>query len=66
MVKVVSNICVNGNIILSANMMTVCLLCRHTPKSTDGDFEELMNRNRAVASSAITKAVSGATAGKYS
>ncbi|XP_053173062.1 cleavage and polyadenylation specificity factor subunit 7-like isoform X1 [Scomber japonicus] len=34
-----------------------------TSKSTDGDFEELMNRNRAVASSAITKAVSGATAG---
>ncbi|CAB1419740.1 unnamed protein product [Pleuronectes platessa] len=36
---------------------------KHTPKSTDGDFEELMNRNRAVASSAISKAVSGATAG---
>nr|XP_020464105.1 cleavage and polyadenylation specificity factor subunit 7 isoform X2 [Monopterus albus] len=33
----------------------------HTPQSTD--FEELMNRNRAVASSAITKAVSGAAAG---
>lgn len=27
------------------------------------DFEELMNRNKAVASTAITKAVSGATAG---
>ncbi|XP_070819118.1 cleavage and polyadenylation specificity factor subunit 7-like isoform X1 [Chaetodon trifascialis] len=36
---------------------------KHTCQSTDGDFEELMNRNRAVASSAITKAVSGATAG---
>ncbi|KAK2853978.1 hypothetical protein Q5P01_006639 [Channa striata] len=36
---------------------------KHTPQSTAGDFEELMNRNRAVASSAITKAVSGATAG---
>ncbi|KAM7406065.1 hypothetical protein PAMP_000469 [Pampus punctatissimus] len=36
---------------------------KYTPKNTDGDFEELMSRNRAVASSAITKAVSGATAG---
>ncbi|KAK2920140.1 hypothetical protein Q8A73_002344 [Channa argus] len=36
---------------------------KHTPQSAAGDFEELMNRNRAVASSAITKAVSGATAG---
>ncbi|XP_018541747.1 cleavage and polyadenylation specificity factor subunit 7 [Lates calcarifer] len=36
---------------------------KHTSQSTDGDFEELMNRNRAVASSAISKAVSGATAG---
>ncbi|XP_069553720.1 cleavage and polyadenylation specificity factor subunit 7-like isoform X2 [Brachyistius frenatus] len=36
---------------------------KHTPQTTDGDFEELMNRNRAIASSAITKAVSGATAG---
>ncbi|XP_074472537.1 cleavage and polyadenylation specificity factor subunit 7-like [Sebastes fasciatus] len=35
----------------------------HTPRSTDRDFEELMNRNKAVASSAISKAVSGATAG---
>ncbi|KAG8001580.1 Cleavage and polyadenylation specificity factor subunit 6 [Nibea albiflora] len=35
----------------------------HTPQSTDADFEELMNRNRAVASTAITKAVSGAAAG---
>uniref|UniRef100_UPI0037E94D15 cleavage and polyadenylation specificity factor subunit 7-like n=1 Tax=Semicossyphus pulcher TaxID=241346 RepID=UPI0037E94D15 len=35
----------------------------NTPQSPNGDFEELMNRNRAVASSAITKAVSGATAG---
>ncbi|KAF6722692.1 Cleavage and polyadenylation specificity factor subunit 7 [Oryzias melastigma] len=29
----------------------------------DGDFEELMNRNQTIASTAITKAVSGATAG---
>ncbi|XP_040899332.1 cleavage and polyadenylation specificity factor subunit 7-like [Toxotes jaculatrix] len=36
---------------------------KHTPQSTDGDFEELMSRNRAVASSAISKAVSGATTG---
>ncbi|XP_041789983.1 cleavage and polyadenylation specificity factor subunit 7-like [Chelmon rostratus] len=36
---------------------------KHMCQTTDGDFEELMNRNRAVASSAITKAVSGATAG---
>ncbi|TNN86666.1 Cleavage and polyadenylation specificity factor subunit 7 [Liparis tanakae] len=36
---------------------------KHTPRNTDRDFEELMNRNKAVASSAISKAVSGATAG---
>ncbi|XP_033484856.2 cleavage and polyadenylation specificity factor subunit 7-like [Epinephelus lanceolatus] len=36
---------------------------KHTPQRTDGDFEELLNRNKAVASSAISKAVSGATAG---
>ncbi|XP_071344723.1 cleavage and polyadenylation specificity factor subunit 7-like [Trachinotus anak] len=36
---------------------------KHTLQSTGGDYEELMNRNRAVASSAISKAVSGATAG---
>lgn len=36
---------------------------KQTPQSTDGDFEELMNRNKVIASSAITKAVSGATAG---
>ncbi|XP_072236780.1 cleavage and polyadenylation specificity factor subunit 7-like isoform X3 [Leuresthes tenuis] len=34
----------------------------HQKQSTDGDFEELMNRNKTIASSAITKAVSGATA----
>uniref|UniRef100_A0A096M939 Cleavage and polyadenylation specific factor 7 n=1 Tax=Poecilia formosa TaxID=48698 RepID=A0A096M939_POEFO len=34
-----------------------------TSQSEDGDFEEMMNRNRAIASSAITKAISGATAG---
>ncbi|XP_059208364.1 cleavage and polyadenylation specificity factor subunit 7-like [Centropristis striata] len=36
---------------------------KHTPQRTDADFEELLNRNKAVASSAISKAVSGATAG---
>ncbi|XP_029353906.1 cleavage and polyadenylation specificity factor subunit 7-like isoform X2 [Echeneis naucrates] len=36
---------------------------KHTSHSSDGDFDELMNRNRAVASSAISKAVSGAAAG---
>lgn len=45
-------------------MITICVFFRHTPQSTDGDFEELMNRNRAVSSSAISKAVSGAAAGK--
>nr|XP_023851418.1 cleavage and polyadenylation specificity factor subunit 7 isoform X3 [Salvelinus alpinus] len=34
-----------------------------TPQMPEGEFDELMNRNRAIASSAITKAVSGATAG---
>lgn len=42
-----------------------CIFYRNTPKSSDRDLEELMNRNRTIASSAITKAVSGATAGKY-
>lgn len=36
---------------------------KHTTRSAEGDFEELMNRNKAITSSAITKAVSGATAG---
>ncbi|KAF7664621.1 hypothetical protein LDENG_00171470, partial [Lucifuga dentata] len=36
---------------------------KHSSENADGDFEELMNRNRAVTSSAITKAVSGATTG---
>ncbi|XP_008308295.1 cleavage and polyadenylation specificity factor subunit 7 isoform X2 [Cynoglossus semilaevis] len=36
---------------------------KQTTQVTDDDFEELMNRNRAVASSAISKAVSGAAAG---
>lgn len=35
----------------------------HTYQTTSGDYEELMDRNRAVASSAITKAVSGAATG---
>ncbi|KAG7482193.1 cleavage and polyadenylation specificity factor subunit 7 [Solea senegalensis] len=36
---------------------------KQTPQSPEEDFDELMNRNRAIASSAISKAVSGATAG---
>ncbi|KAM9860670.1 cleavage and polyadenylation specificity factor subunit 7-like [Aulostomus maculatus] len=36
---------------------------KHASQRGDRDFEELLNRNRAVASSAITKAVTGATAG---
>uniref|UniRef100_A0A146YP52 Cleavage and polyadenylation specificity factor subunit 6 n=1 Tax=Fundulus heteroclitus TaxID=8078 RepID=A0A146YP52_FUNHE len=35
----------------------------HKDRGEDGDHEELMNRNRAIASSAITKAISGATTG---
>uniref|UniRef100_A0A8B9FTG1 Cleavage and polyadenylation specific factor 7 n=1 Tax=Amazona collaria TaxID=241587 RepID=A0A8B9FTG1_9PSIT len=33
---------------------------------SEGEFEEIMNRNRAISSSAISKAVSGASAGDYS
>ncbi|XP_026853746.2 cleavage and polyadenylation specificity factor subunit 7 [Electrophorus electricus] len=33
---------------------------------SEGEFEELMNRNRTIASSAITKAMSGATTGDIS
>lgn len=36
---------------------------KQTVHTTDRDREDLMNRNRAIASSAITKAVSGATTG---
>ncbi|XP_029950508.1 cleavage and polyadenylation specificity factor subunit 7-like [Salarias fasciatus] len=36
---------------------------KHTSQTTDRDTEDLINRNRAIASSAITKAVSGATTG---
>uniref|UniRef100_A0A3Q4BPH9 RRM domain-containing protein n=1 Tax=Mola mola TaxID=94237 RepID=A0A3Q4BPH9_MOLML len=39
------------------------VISRPTHPTSDADFEELMNRNRAVASTAITKAVSSATAG---
>ncbi|KFO80494.1 Cleavage and polyadenylation specificity factor subunit 7, partial [Cuculus canorus] len=34
--------------------------------SSEVEFEEIMNRNRAISSSAISKAVSGASAGDYS
>ncbi|NXS57115.1 CPSF7 factor, partial [Brachypteracias leptosomus] len=36
------------------------------PPVSEGEFEEIMNRNRAISSSAISKAVSGASAGDYS
>ncbi|NWR81371.1 CPSF7 factor, partial [Centropus unirufus] len=36
------------------------------PAVTEVEFEEIMNRNRAISSSAISKAVSGASAGDYS
>ena len=55
---------------MSCAVVWVSLLCCSrdsdalTPLVPDGEFEELMNRNRAIASSAITKAVSGATAGE--
>ncbi|XP_030650335.1 cleavage and polyadenylation specificity factor subunit 7-like [Chanos chanos] len=37
-----------------------------TPPLSEGEYEELINRNRTIASSAITKAISGATAGDVS
>ncbi|NXO55271.1 CPSF7 factor, partial [Aramus guarauna] len=36
------------------------------PAVSEVEFEEIMNRNRAISSSAISKAVSGASAGDYS
>ncbi|XP_074129173.1 cleavage and polyadenylation specificity factor subunit 7 isoform X7 [Sminthopsis crassicaudata] len=36
------------------------------PTVCEAEFEEIMNRNRAISSSAISKAVSGASAGDYS
>ncbi|NXD16625.1 CPSF7 factor, partial [Nothocercus nigrocapillus] len=36
------------------------------PTVSEVEFEEIMNRNRAISSSAISKAVSGASAGDYS
>lgn len=46
-------------------MTAICVFFfRQTSPSAGGDLEDLMNRNRAVASSAISKAVSGAAAGK--
>ncbi|NXL53651.1 CPSF7 factor, partial [Podilymbus podiceps] len=36
------------------------------PPVSEVEFEEIMNRNRAISSSAISKAVSGASAGDYS
>ncbi|XP_013918143.1 PREDICTED: cleavage and polyadenylation specificity factor subunit 7, partial [Thamnophis sirtalis] len=36
------------------------------PPVGDSEFDDIMNRNRAISSSAISKAVSGASAGDYS
>ncbi|CAI5763048.1 cleavage and polyadenylation specificity factor subunit 7 [Podarcis lilfordi] len=36
------------------------------PPVSEAEFEDIMNRNRAISSSAISKAVSGASAGDYS
>ncbi|XP_075423101.1 cleavage and polyadenylation specificity factor subunit 7 isoform X2 [Ascaphus truei] len=36
------------------------------PQVNEAEFEELMNRNRAISSSALSKAVSGATTGDFS
>ncbi|XP_060626852.1 cleavage and polyadenylation specificity factor subunit 7 isoform X1 [Anolis sagrei] len=36
------------------------------PPLSEAEFEDIMNRNRAISSSAISKAVSGASAGDYS
>ncbi|XP_054826339.1 cleavage and polyadenylation specificity factor subunit 7 isoform X1 [Eublepharis macularius] len=36
------------------------------PPVSEAEFEEIMNRNRAISSSAISKAVSGASAGDFS
>ncbi|NXE83771.1 CPSF7 factor, partial [Cochlearius cochlearius] len=48
-----------------------CPLCSRElgpppPPVSEVEFEEIMNRNRAISSSAISKAVSGASAGDYS
>lgn len=36
------------------------------PPVGESEFDDIMNRNRAISSSAISKAVSGASAGKCS
>ncbi|NXO62585.1 CPSF7 factor, partial [Phainopepla nitens] len=53
--------------------LTPCSRCANSrelgppiPAVSEGEFEEIMNRNRAISSSAISKAVSGASAGDYS
>ncbi|XP_069479976.1 cleavage and polyadenylation specificity factor subunit 7 isoform X2 [Ambystoma mexicanum] len=38
----------------------------HGSDMSEEEFEEIMNRNRAISSSAISKAVSGASSGEYS
>ncbi|XP_078536750.1 cleavage and polyadenylation specificity factor subunit 7 isoform X2 [Lissotriton helveticus] len=38
----------------------------HGDPMTEEEFEEIMNRNRAISSSAISKAVAGASSGQYS
>lgn len=57
---------------LHAQLIGVCsVLCSRElgplpPPVSEAEFEEIMNRNRAISSSAISKAVSGASAGNSS
>lgn len=47
-------------------LLSVCreIDAARTPLS-EAEFEEIMNRNRAISSSAISRAVSDASAGQY-
>lgn len=48
-------------------MKYLCVVSRErddsTPPLPDSEYDELMNRNKTIASSAISKAVAGAAAG---
>lgn len=48
-------------------VVSICNLCREMDPSraplSEAEFEEIMNRNRAISSSAISRAVSDASAG---
>lgn len=55
--------------LLEVNKNELVSVCREidaarTPLS-EAEFEEIMNRNRAISSSAISRAVSDASAGQY-